>query len=176
MPIRFDKYRFTKRTVLSDEVFNTIFKDIDLRLATLEDLKKDWNEVINEVTRYGLIRIEEILRPAYTIVENKKTEAVEAVSEIQNLRQNADIMINERRDDAILSISTEKTNTLSAISTAKTDALSAIDSLKTDALNNISTAKTDALNSIEQKRQEAVSQIDSILQQTRIFTFLFGGN
>ena len=153
MPSRFDKYRFTKKTPLSDEVFNAIFKDIDLRLTALEDIKKDWQYAIHEVTKYGLLRIEEILRPSFEAIEKKKAEATEIVSEIQTLRQNADDMINERRDDA-----------LSAISTAKTDALS-----------SISTAKTDALSSVEQKRQEAISQIDSVLLTSRVMAFFFGG-
>ena len=153
MPSRFDKYRFTKRTPLSDEVFNAVFKDIDLRLASLEDIKKDWQYAVNEVTQYGLLRIEEVLRPSFEFIEQKKTEATEATAEIQALRQNADAMINERRDDAI-----------SAISTAKTDALS-----------SISIAKTNALSSIEQKRQDTVPQIDSALLMSRVMAFFFGG-
>ena len=115
MPSRFDKYRFTKRTPLSDEVFNTIFRDIDLRLAALEDIKKDWEYAVDEVTRYGLLRIEEVLRPSFNFIEEKKTQATEIVSEIQELRENADEMINERRDDALLSIEQKRQETISQI-------------------------------------------------------------
>jgi len=128
MPSRFDKYRFTKRTPLSDEVFNAVFKDIDLRLAALEDIKKDWQYAVNEVTQYGLLRIEEVLRPSFEFIEQKKTEATEAVAEIQALRQNADAMINERRDDAISAISTAKTNALSNIEQKRQEVASQIDS------------------------------------------------
>jgi hypothetical protein len=128
MPSRFDKYRFTKRTPLSDEVFNAVFKDIDLRLTALEDIKKDWQHAIDEVTSYGLLRIEEVLRPSFEFIEQKKTEATEAVAEIQALRQNADAMINERRDDAISAISTAKTNALSSIEQKRQEVVSQIDS------------------------------------------------
>jgi len=129
MPSRFDKYRFTKRTPLSDEVFNAVFKDIDLRLTALEDIKKDWQYAVNEVTRYGLLRIEEVLRPSFEFIEQKKTIADEKVAEIQALRQNADALINERRDDAI-----------SAISTAKADALSNIEQKQQEAVSQINSA------------------------------------
>ena len=128
MPSSFDKYRFTKRTPLSDEVFNAVFKDIDIRIAGLEDIKKDWQYVVNEVTRYGLLRIEEVLRPSFEFIEQKKTEATETVAEIQTLRQNADTMINERRDDALTSISTAKTDALSSIEQKRQEAVSQIDS------------------------------------------------
>ena len=128
MPSRFDKYRFTKRTPLSDEVFNAVFKDIDLRLTALEDIKKDWQYAVNEVTRYGLLRIEEVLRPSFEFIEQKKTEATEATAEIQTLRQNADAMINERRDDAISAIATVKANALSSIEQKRQEVVSQIDS------------------------------------------------
>jgi len=128
MPSRFDKYRFTKRTPLSDEVFNAVFKDIDLRLTALEDIKKDWQYAVNEVTQYGLLRIEEVLRPSFEFIEERKTIADETVAEIQTLRQNADAMINERRDDAISAISTAKTNALSSIEQKRQEVVSQIDS------------------------------------------------
>jgi hypothetical protein len=128
MPSRFDKYRFTKRTPLSDEVFNAIFKDIDLRLTALEDIKKDWQYAIDVVTKYGLLRIEEILRPSFEFIEQKKAEAIETIAEIQTLRQNADAMINERRDDALSAISTAKTAALSSIEQKRQEAISQIDS------------------------------------------------
>ena len=40
MPSQFEKYRFTKKTVLSDETFNKIFKDIDQRITSLEDIRE----------------------------------------------------------------------------------------------------------------------------------------
>ena len=128
MPVQFDKYRFTKRTPLSDDVFNNIFKDIDLRITSLEDIKKDWQYAVDEVTKYGLLRIEEVLRPSYEFIEQKKTEATETVAEIQTLRQNADALINERRDDAISAISTAKTNALESIEQKQQEAVSQIDS------------------------------------------------
>ncbi len=82
MPIQFEKYRFTKKTPLSDEVFNRIFRDIDLRLAALEDVKKDWQGAVNELIRLGLSRIETALRPAYEQVEQVRSQAQNALNEI----------------------------------------------------------------------------------------------
>lgn len=115
MPTNFEKYRFTKRTVLSDETFNRIWQDIDLRIAALEDIKKDWKGAVDELTRYGLLRINEALVPSFQYIEQKKDEADNIVSEISELRENADSMINEKRDDAIQSVNEAKTDALNAI-------------------------------------------------------------
>lgn len=165
MPSRFDKYRFTKRTVLSDETFNAIFKDIDLRIAALEDIKKDWRYAINEVTRYGLLRIEEVLRPSFNFIEEKKSEVISTVSEIRELRNNADQMINERRDDALIAIEQKRLEAVSQTQAVKTDALQAIEQKRQQTLSQIETAKT-----------EAISQIETALITGKVSAFFFGGD
>ncbi len=127
MPIQFEKYRFTKKTPLSDEVFNRIFRDIDLRLAALEDVKKDWQGAVNELIRLGLSRIETALRPAYEQVEQVRSQAQNALNEILTLRQQADQLINQRRDDAINEVNNAKTEALNAINNAKDNALNTIE-------------------------------------------------
>jgi F0F1-type ATP synthase membrane subunit b/b' len=127
MPIQFEKYRFTKKTPLSDEVFNKIFRDIDLRLAVLEDVKKDWQGAVNELIKLGLSRIETALRPAHEQVEQARNQAQDALSEILVLRQQADQLINQRRDDAINEVNNAKTEALNAINNAKDNALNTIE-------------------------------------------------
>ncbi|MDM7320618.1 MAG: hypothetical protein P3W91_002680 [Fervidobacterium sp.] len=149
MPSRFEKYRFTKKTVLSDETFNKIFKDIDLRITALEDIKKDWTEAVKAVTRYGLQRIEEVLRPSWEYINNKKTEADNLVAQIQQKRDNADAIINTSRDDVLQQIQTEKIQALNNIQASRADAITAIQNAKTSALTEIQTAKNNALPQLD---------------------------
>ena len=149
MPSQFEKYRFTKKTVLSDETFNKIFKDIDLRITALEDIKKDWTGAVEAVTRYGLQRIEEVLRPNWEHINNKKTEADNLVAQIQQKRDNADAIINTSRDDVLQQIQTEKIQALNNIQASRTDAITAIQNAKTSALTEIQTAKNNALPQLD---------------------------
>lgn len=87
MPSRFERYRFTKHTVLSEKTFNDVLLDIDLRLAALEDIKKDWEGAIAEVSKYGLVRIDFLLRDAIDHIEMKKTELNNLLQTAQNLEQ-----------------------------------------------------------------------------------------
>lgn len=123
MPIRFEKYRFTKRTPLSDEVFNRIFQDIDLRIASLEDIKKDWQTAVDQLISLGLSRIDLTLRPSLEQMEELRLQAQNKLDEIITLRQNADAMINQNRDDAIQAVNTAKTDALNAISQARQSAV-----------------------------------------------------
>ncbi|QWK20423.1 MAG: hypothetical protein KNN13_03650 [Hydrogenobacter thermophilus] len=149
MPSQFEKYRFTKKTVLSDETFNKIFKDIDLRITALEDIKKDWTGAVEAVTRYGLQRIEEVLRPSWEHINNKKTEADNLVAQIQQKRDNADAIINTSRDDVLQQIQTEKIQALNNIQASRADAITAIQNAKTSALTEIQTAKNNALPQLD---------------------------
>jgi len=149
MPSQFEKYRFTKKTVLSDETFNKIFKDIDLRITALEDIKKDWTGAVEAVTRYGLQRIEEVLRPNWEHINNKKTEADNLVAQIQQKRDNADAIINTSRDDVLQQIQTEKIQALNNIQASRADAITAIQNAKTSALTEIQTAKNNALPQLD---------------------------
>lgn len=127
MPTRFHLYRFTKKTPLSDEVFNRIFSDIDLRIAKLEDIEKDWQYAINEVTKYGLKRIEEVLRPSWEYLQQKKMQADEIVEEIHEKRDSADAIINASRDEVLEQIQAARTQALNDIQTAKEQAISQLD-------------------------------------------------
>lgn len=184
MPSQFEKYRFTKRTVLSDETFNRIWQDIDLRLVALEDIKKDWQGAVDIVTRHGLVRIEEVLRPSWEYIEQKKAQADTIVGEIQTLRNNADAIINANRDSVVNLINSVKENALNAIADSRSESLSVISSSRTSALAEITTSKAEALESInslrvtalaeiEQARQQAVSQLD--INKLYAMTFFFGG-
>jgi len=127
MPTRFHLYRFTKKTPLSDEVFNKIFADIDLRIAKLEDIEKDWQYATNEITRFGLARIEEILRPSWEHLQQKKSQADAIVAEIQEKRDSADAIINASRDEVLEQIQRARSEALNDIQSAKEQAISQFD-------------------------------------------------
>ena len=61
MPSRFDKYRMRDGvTPLAERYFNPIWQDLDLRLASIEELQVTWEEVVRTVTDFGLVRINEV--------------------------------------------------------------------------------------------------------------------
>lgn len=134
MPSRFEKYRFTKKTVLSDETFNRIWQDIDVRIAALEDTQKDWEGAVRQLTEHGLRRIEEVLRPSYEHMQNRRQQADELVGQIHALRQNADSMINARRDEVLQQITATRDQALADISTARNQALAEISASMNQAL------------------------------------------
>lgn len=162
MPSQFEKYRFTKKTVLSDETFNRIFKDLDLRITALEDIKKDWEYVVRTTTQHALTRINEVLAPSWEYIQNKNNEADELVAQIQQKRDNADAIINTNRDAV-----------LQEIQSIRAQALQDIQSSQSQALQSINTAHNQALQDIEQVRQQAVSQLD--LNKLYAMSFFFGG-
>lgn len=160
---RFDLYRMkNESTPLSEEYFNPIWFDIDSRLDALESIKVSWEEAVRTISQYGIVRIEELIRPAWQHLQTKRQEANTIVNEIRDLRESADEMINAERDEV-----------LSAIANARTSSLNDINSARNNALTEISSKKTDALSSIEQAKQQALSQLD--INKLYAISFFFGG-
>lgn len=66
MPSRYPNYRVVLGDDIGDPNFlDSRFRDIDLRLVSLEDIEKDWIDALASLTEVGLSRINEVLRPAY---------------------------------------------------------------------------------------------------------------
>lgn len=64
MALRYDRYRMSDgKTPLGAAYFNPVWQDIDVRIAALEALKIEWTEVVAELTRFGLERINVALAP-----------------------------------------------------------------------------------------------------------------
>ncbi|WP_313410586.1 hypothetical protein [Stutzerimonas kunmingensis] len=79
MPSRYDRYRMKDGlTRLGEAYFNAIWRDLDVRLASLEDLRIAWTEAVRMITETGLVRINEILAPAFADVSDKSAQ-VEAM-------------------------------------------------------------------------------------------------
>jgi uncharacterized coiled-coil protein SlyX len=65
MPTRFEFYRMRDGvTPLAEDYFNPLLADLDARIATLEDRRADLQGVIDELTRFGLARIDTLVGPA----------------------------------------------------------------------------------------------------------------
>lgn len=60
----FEKYRVTDgKTRLDAAFFNPVHQDIDLRLHAVETLKMSWESAVDDLTRFGLRRIDGVLAP-----------------------------------------------------------------------------------------------------------------
>lgn len=91
MPSRFERYRVKDGvTVLGAQYFNPVWQDLDLRLATLEALRLSWEQAVDAVTRFGLIRINEVIGPALADsrdksaeIEHARAQALSALAQLQ---------------------------------------------------------------------------------------------
>lgn len=79
-------------TPLSQDFFNKVFADIDTRIAELEARRADWNEVLANLTTFGLQRIDVLVGPAMAEVNamlaelrTKRDQLVAAIGDIGNL-------------------------------------------------------------------------------------------
>jgi hypothetical protein len=62
---RFEVYRVREGTDLGDpNTLNTVFDDVDIRLASIEETKRSWDEQVQVLVELGLARVNEVLLPA----------------------------------------------------------------------------------------------------------------
>ena len=62
---RFEVYRVREGTDLGDpNTLNTVFDDVDVRLASIEETKRTWDEQVQVLVELGLARVNEVLLPA----------------------------------------------------------------------------------------------------------------
>ncbi len=77
------------KTPLAGSYFNPILQDLDLRVADLEGLRLAWDAVVQLVTDQGLVRINEVLAPAFDALDQELTDATAKTAEIESKRQAA---------------------------------------------------------------------------------------
>jgi hypothetical protein len=118
MPTRFDRYRFKDGvTPLSEDTFNAILQDVDLRIAALEEVRISWQAAVTLLTDQGLLRINEALAPAIETLQYQIDHIVELASQVQVDRildapdQVTDAHIGNRTADPAL-VPTNSTGTL----------------------------------------------------------------
>lgn len=64
MPTRFEAYRMRDGvTPLAEDYFNPVLADIDARIADLEARRADMQAVVDDLTRFGLQRIDTLIGP-----------------------------------------------------------------------------------------------------------------
>lgn len=84
MPSRFEKYRLKDGvTRLGASFFNPVFQDIDLRISGLESLQVAWEVAVARVTQFGLARINEVIAPTSTELDNIRADALAALADLQ---------------------------------------------------------------------------------------------
>ena len=85
---QFDKYRMVDGTTpLAARYFNAVWQDLDLRLASLEEVKIAWQEAVDEVVRFGLVRIDELITEPLQAVVALSEQAQATSAELEQLRQ-----------------------------------------------------------------------------------------
>lgn len=60
-------------TWLNSSYFNPIWDIIDRRLHALEELKTSWQDAVDDVIAFGLVRIDAVLGPAFSRIEEATT-------------------------------------------------------------------------------------------------------
>lgn len=87
MPARFERYRMTDgRTPLGERYFNAIWRDIDLRIASLEEVKIAWSAAVDEVVKFGLVRIDELITEPLQAVVALSSQAESVSTNLEQLR------------------------------------------------------------------------------------------
>lgn len=123
MPNRFEQYRFQDgRTPLSATTFNTIFGDIDLRVANLEQFRTDYDLAVQQAAETGLERINAVLLP---MVEQIQADVDRANADLTTLlaQANSDIaaLVTQAQADidaAVLAAETAAANVQAEIDAA----------------------------------------------------------
>ena len=147
MPIRFEAYRMRDGvTPLAEDYFNGVLGDIDARIAELEERRADWQTVLNEVTKFGLARVDDLIGPRMDEVNamlaelrQRRDELVAAVGNVGDLATQTQLATaiqteQEARDGAISVLAQATNAAITAEAQARTQAVQAIagtlDSLK----------------------------------------------
>lgn len=77
MPTRFEAYRMRDGvTPLAEGYFNPLLADIDARIAQLEDQRADLQRVIDDLTSFGLQRIDTLVGPAMAALNQALSDAL----------------------------------------------------------------------------------------------------
>lgn len=90
MPSRFERYRVVDgKTPMAARYFNPVFQDLDLRIASLEEVRISWDNAVSEVVKFGLARIDELITEPLRDVSNLSMQAQTTSAQLEQLRQAA---------------------------------------------------------------------------------------
>ena len=99
MPVRFPDYRMRDGiTPLAEDYFNPVLADVDARIAQLEDQRASLQGVIDDLTAFGLQRIDVLIGPAMSAVNamldeltQRRDELLSAIGNVGNLATQAQL-------------------------------------------------------------------------------------
>ena len=149
MPSRFERYRVKDGvTPLGERFLNPVFQDIDLRLAGLEELRLSWEEAVRAVSEFGLVRINDVLGPAFADVTDTAAE-IEA-------KRLAAVAALAQLGAAVASIETDATADITAWKAARLAELDAWRASLTSELPDID-ARLDALETVLPTKADAAA-------------------
>lgn len=125
MPTRFEAYRMRDGvTPLAEDYFNPLLADIDARIAKLEDQRADLQRVIDDVSAFGLARIDTLIGPAMASLNEALADAlaqrdalIAAVGNVENLATQAQLAA------AVQAEAAERTAALAAEAGAREQAI-----------------------------------------------------
>jgi YD repeat-containing protein len=103
MPKRFEAYRMRDgQTPLSEDFFNGVFGDIDTRIADLEARRADLQGVVDELTKFGLARIDTLVGPSMAEVNAMLVQLRQRRDELEAAIGNVgDLATQTQMDSAI---------------------------------------------------------------------------
>ncbi|MGD9663480.1 MAG: hypothetical protein AB7U63_19735 [Porticoccaceae bacterium] len=114
MPTRFEAYRMRDGvTPLAADYFNPVLSDIDGRVAKIEDQRADLQAVIDDLSRFGLTRIDTLLGPALATLKDQ----------LDGLTQRRDELIASIESVGDLVTPTQLTEAITAEQTARQEAI-----------------------------------------------------
>lgn len=169
MPTRFNAYRMDDgKTPLSADYFNPVFQDIDLRISDLEQRRNDLQSVIDELSKFGLQRIDVLTTRAMADMTAILAELREVREELTAGTQLAAAITAEAtaRDEAISGAVQGEALARAAALASEADARAqAIEqavaqeaALRATALEQEATARNNAIAAEAQELAEAIAQ------------------
>lgn len=131
MPVRFPAYRMRDGiTPLAEDYFNPVLADIDARIAQIEDQRASLQGVIDDLTAFGLQRIDVLIGPAIAqtqatldALQELRADLEAAIGNVGNLATQAQLAAaiaaeTAARQSAITAEQTARQSAIAAIHTA----------------------------------------------------------
>ena len=82
----FERYRFRDGvTTLSEAEFNPRFSDVDLRLHTLEEMARQFSDIMSDLTAHGLERLDGALQPVFDELTTRMQRASDLLADVAQL-------------------------------------------------------------------------------------------
>ncbi|TSE33011.1 hypothetical protein LCC91_07675 [Tepidimonas taiwanensis] len=128
MPTRFEAYRMRDGvTLLAEDYFNPVLADIDARIAELEGRRADLQGVIDDLTRFGLARIDTLIGPAMSAVNAMLDELTQRRDELLSAIGNVGNLATQAQLDAAIASHTHQASQISDSTAVGRSVLTAAD-------------------------------------------------